>query len=258
MTGTTGVCVVSDGLLARRDEGKITIIDRSGNPQELYTRLCACKPKWSNSYNLCEIETMTKNKYLVDVCYDCGTITVVDRKTGLEFKTYQVTGNTFDAVCAGPKGTVFLTSSNADVDTLLQLQYEETKKTFHQIMKVKCPATDVLYMKCIEQRDMLILSSFISGQVTSVKLSSLGNKPVILWKLEGAVEGRKFGSRGVCNDLDDRVYVADMNRRVIVPSRVSGRGYKIGPVCVCVCVSVCVCMCPSVSALTAKPFELRT
>ncbi len=25
----------------------------------------------------------------------------------------------------------------------------------------------------------------------------------------------------------------------IFPSRVSGRGYKIGPVCVCVCLSVC-------------------
>ncbi len=38
----------------------------------------------------------------------------------------------------------------------------------------------------------------------------------------------------------------------IFPSRVSGRGYKIGPVCVCVCV------CPSVSALTDEPFEIRT
>ncbi len=27
-------------------------------------------------------------------------------------------------------------------------------------------------------------------------------------------------------------------RYVIIPSRVSGRGYKIGPVCVCVCLSV--------------------
>ncbi len=35
-----------------------------------------------------------------------------------------------------------------------------------------------------------------------------------------------------------------------IPSRVRGRGYKIGPVCVCVC--------PSVSALTAEPFELRS
>ncbi len=42
----------------------------------------------------------------------------------------------------------------------------------------------------------------------------------------------------------------------IIPSRVSGRGYKIGPVCVCV--SVCVCVCQLVSALTAEPFDLRT
>ncbi len=40
----------------------------------------------------------------------------------------------------------------------------------------------------------------------------------------------------------------------LIPSRVSGRGYKIGPVCVC----VCVCVCQLVSALTAEPFDLRT
>ncbi len=28
----------------------------------------------------------------------------------------------------------------------------------------------------------------------------------------------------------------------IFPSRVSGRGYKIGPVCLCVCVCACVCL----------------
>ena len=39
-----------------------------------------------------------------------------------------------------------------------------------------------------------------------------------------------------------------------IPSRVSGRGYKIGPVCLFICLFVC----PSVSALTAEPFELRT
>ncbi len=33
-------------------------------------------------------------------------------------------------------------------------------------------------------------------------------------------------------------YVLDLTRMVIFPSRVSGRGYKIGPVCLCVCVSV--------------------
>ena len=38
------------------------------------------------------------------------------------------------------------------------------------------------------------------------------------------------------------------------PSRVSGRGYKIGPVCLC----VCLCVRLLVSALTAKPFDLRS
>ncbi len=40
----------------------------------------------------------------------------------------------------------------------------------------------------------------------------------------------------------------------LIPSRVSGRGYKIGPVCL----SVCVCVCASVSSLTAEPFDVRT
>ncbi len=29
------------------------------------------------------------------------------------------------------------------------------------------------------------------------------------------------------------------DQRLLFPSRVSGRGYKIGPVCLCVCLSVC-------------------
>ncbi len=41
---------------------------------------------------------------------------------------------------------------------------------------------------------------------------------------------------------------------MVFPSRVSGRGYKIGPVCVCVSVSVCLL----VSALTAEPFDIQT
>ncbi len=36
----------------------------------------------------------------------------------------------------------------------------------------------------------------------------------------------------------------------IFPSLVSGRGYKISPVCLCVCLLV--------SALTAEPFDIRT
>ncbi len=40
----------------------------------------------------------------------------------------------------------------------------------------------------------------------------------------------------------------------IVPSRVSGRGYKIGPVCVSVRLSVCL----SVTTLTAEPFDAVT
>ncbi len=41
---------------------------------------------------------------------------------------------------------------------------------------------------------------------------------------------------------------------LIIPSRISGRGYGIGPVCVC----VCVCVCLLVSALPAEPFDVET
>ncbi len=41
---------------------------------------------------------------------------------------------------------------------------------------------------------------------------------------------------------------------IIIPSRVSGRGYKIGPVCVSVCLSVCL----SVTTLKAEPFDAVT
>ncbi len=40
-----------------------------------------------------------------------------------------------------------------------------------------------------------------------------------------------------------------IHQYIIIPSRVSGRGYKIGPVCVCVC--------QLVSTLTAELFDLR-
>ncbi len=43
---------------------------------------------------------------------------------------------------------------------------------------------------------------------------------------------------------------------VIFPSRVSGRGYQIGAICLSVC--RCVCVCASVSSLTSEPFDLRT
>ncbi len=39
---------------------------------------------------------------------------------------------------------------------------------------------------------------------------------------------------------------------LIITSRVSGRGHRIGAVCVC----VCVCVCVSVRTLTAEPFDL--
>ncbi len=44
------------------------------------------------------------------------------------------------------------------------------------------------------------------------------------------------------------------NDQSLIPSSISGHGYKVGPVCV----SLCVCVCQLVSALTAQPFELRT
>ncbi len=43
----------------------------------------------------------------------------------------------------------------------------------------------------------------------------------------------------------------------LIPSRVSGRGYKIGPVCLCVCVSVCLCVCQLLSSLTTEKFGAR-
>ncbi len=147
MTGVTGVCALSDGLLARRDEAKITSTDRVGKAVEQYTDICACKANWSNSYNLCEIESENATKYLIDVCYGCGAITAVDRQAGLEFKAFRVKEGVYDAVCAGPKGTILLTSSNAHIDKLVQLNFDEANKVFHQIMDVKCPASDVLYMK---------------------------------------------------------------------------------------------------------------
>ena len=43
---------------------------------------------------------------------------------------------------------------------------------------------------------------------------------------------------------------------VLITSRVSGRGYRIGPVRLSVC--VCVCVCVSVSSLATEPLNLRT
>ncbi len=48
-------------------------------------------------------------------------------------------------------------------------------------------------------------------------------------------------------------FSTDNKHLCLIPSRVSGRGYKIGPVCLFVCLFVC----PSVSALTAEPFHIR-
>ena len=70
---------------------------------------------------------------------------------------------------------------------------------------------------------MLIFSSFISGHVTAVQFASLGSFVETEWKLEGTVDDRKFGSRGVCDDLDGRVYIADMNSRIIALDMETGR-----------------------------------
>ena len=43
----------------------------------------------------------------------------------------------------------------------------------------------------------------------------------------------------------------------IIPSRVSGRGYKIGPVCVCVCVSVCLSVCQHSHGWTVWATDLK-
>ena len=43
---------------------------------------------------------------------------------------------------------------------------------------------------------------------------------------------------------------------MLFTSRVSGRGYRNGAVCVSVCVCECVCVCVFVSALTAESFDI--
>ena len=38
-------------------------------------------------------------------------------------------------------------------------------------------------------------------------------------------------------------YLKNYNDNLLFPSRVSGRGYKIGPISVCVCICVCLSVC---------------
>ncbi len=61
------------------------------------------------------------------------------------------------------------------------------------------------------------------------------------------------------NFLWNQVPILDANimeKWGLFTSRVSGRGHRIGAVCVCVCVCVCVSVCPSVCTLTTEPFDL--
>ena len=46
----------------------------------------------------------------------------------------------------------------------------------------------------------------------------------------------------------------ELHNPIIITSRISGRGNRIGPVCLSVCVSVC----QLVSALTAKQIDMYT
>ena len=60
--------------------------------------------------------------------------------------------------------------------------------------------------------------------------------------------------QSVISDPDPSNIAPDSNFLCIysIPSRISGRGYKIGPVCVCVSVCPCVCVSVCLSALSRQ------
>ncbi len=225
MIGTTGVCVTSDGFIVRRDhedDGKILVTNRSGLPVDTYPDICKCIAKFCNSFTLCEFECHSSRKLMAHHCFDCGIFVVIDRTNHSVMKAFSLEPGIYDAMCAGPKGTVFLGSSTTD--ELLQLQFDESTNRFREIRRVKHPCTDVLHMVYKEQIDLLILSSWISGKVTAIRLDPVVN---IIWQLTGTVEGKKFGARGICSDDTGRLFLADLNSRIIVLNAASGTPLQV-------------------------------
>ncbi len=205
MIGTTGVCVTSDGYIVRRsneDEGKIVVTDRCGNPVDTFPSPCACKAKFCNSFNLCEFETPISKRYLLaHNCFGCGRLVIIDRMQHSVLQAFAVESGIYDAMCAGPMGTIFLASSTSDV--LVQLQIDESTNTFSEIKRLQIPCGDVLYMIYRPQDELLVLSSWISGQITAV---TIDDKIIsITWQLTGPVQGKRFGARGICGDDDGRI-----------------------------------------------------
>ena len=225
MIGTTGVCVTSDGFIVRRDhedDGKILLTDRSGKLVEMYPNICACKAKWCNSFTLCEFECFSNRKLLAHNCFDCGIFVVIDRMGQSVLRAFSLKSGIYDAMCAGPKGTVFLASSTTD--DLLQLQFDESTNQFIETRRMKHPCTDVLYMMYRIQDGLLLLSSWISGKVTAIKLDPVIS---IAWQLTGTVEGKKFGARGICGDDTGRMFLADLNSRIIVLNGATGKPLQV-------------------------------
>ncbi len=124
------------------------------------------------------------------------------------------------------RGTVFLSGSDHnDANVLLHLHFDESTNMFSQIKRLQHPISDVIYMEYISKDNLLIMSSWISGQLTAVKIDD--NIMSIVWQVTGPVEGKIFGARGICTDDDGRVYLADLKSRIIVFDGCTGKPLQV-------------------------------
>lgn len=82
MTGTTGVCIMSDGYFIRRgneNDSKILIIDRCGKQADTFPSSCTCKAKFCNSFTFCEFETTSNRHIVAHNCSECGRLVIIDK-----------------------------------------------------------------------------------------------------------------------------------------------------------------------------------
>ena len=152
------------------------------------------------------VEHPADPNFILKACWQCRNVRSYDLNTSNN--NIILNGYKLEKICKGPAGFLFAIDGKGE---LVHLKWRAEKEKLEMVDWMHVKVQNVRGMVYMEQSNILVITSRHNIKAINLVTGS------VVWEFTQDVDDKELDPRGVCCDLDGRVYVADgSNGRIIL------------------------------------------